>query len=172
MEEVIPIKSKREAKRVLKENNDLVKESDIRTTVQNSLKKLNDVEQRIDEIENRGFFKRMIGGITGKNNRNMISAMRDLTEAQQLTIRLVLSLAVMHGQNHRKLNEILDELDNAKGTYTRLGEHIEFLYEQVELVKERESKSKKYSAINTNFGKIIVTLMIILSLFALNKFIF
>lgn len=114
MEEVIPIKSKREAKRVLKENNDLVKESDIRTTVQNSLKKLNDVEQRIDEIENRGFFKRMIGGITGKNNRNMISAMRDLTEAQQLTIRLVLSLAVMHGQNHRKLNEILDELDNAK----------------------------------------------------------
>lgn len=151
MRNVVEIKSKSEATKILNEYPDVVDQNNIRQTVQNALSKLNDVEKRIDTLENRGFFKRMIGGISGKNQKDMISTMRDISDAQNVTIQLVLSLAIMHSHNQRAMQDILDELEQSKGTYTRIADHIEFLYMQVESVKSSQrntsiflSRTKKY----------------------------
>ncbi|MDV6377750.1 hypothetical protein ORD22_05665 [Sporosarcina sp. GW1-11] len=134
MGNVVAIKSKLEAAKVLNQYQDVVEQNNVRQTVQNALMKLNDVEGRIDAIENKGFFKRMVGAITGSNQKEMVAAMRDISDAQNMTIQLVLSLAIMHSQNQRALEDILDELEQSKGTYTRITDHIEFLYSQVENV--------------------------------------
>lgn len=135
MGNVVAIKSKSHAAKVLNQHHEVVDQNNVRQTVQNALIKLNNVEGRIDKIENKGFFKRMVGGVTGSNQKEMVSAMRDISDAQNMTIQLVLSLAIMHSQNQSALENILDELDQSKGTYTRITDHIEFLYNQVENVK-------------------------------------
>lgn len=156
MTNIVPIQNKRQATRFLEQHPHLVNQNDIRDTVHRSLQKLNDVESRIDEIESRGFFKRMVGGITGKNQRDMVAAMRDIAQAQQLTIQLVLSLAIMHSQNQQALNGILDELTESKGIYTRITDHIDFLYDQVELIKisnqNSNNKSKRTLSFIIKFG--------------------
>lgn len=140
------------AEKVLGQYNEVVDKNNLRQTVQNALMKLNDVEGRIDKIENKGFFKRMVGGVTGSNQKEMVAAMRDISDAQNMTIQLVLSLAIMHSQNQQALEDILDELDQSKGTYTRITDHIEFLYNQVENVKVVSEKynnnSFKYQEVN------------------------
>ena len=91
MGNVVEIKSKSEAAQVLNQHNELVNQNDVRQTVKNALTKLNDVEERIGKIEDKGFFKRMVGGVTGSNQKEMVAAMRDISEAQNMTIQL-------HGQ--------------------------------------------------------------------------
>jgi hypothetical protein len=172
MGNVVAIKSKSEAEKVLGQYHDVVDKNNVRHTVQNALMKLNDVEGRIDEIENKGFFKRMVGGVTGSNQKEMVAAMRDISDAQNMTIQLVLSLAIMHSQNQRALEDILDELDQSKGTYTRITDHIEFLYNQVENVKLSQrntttalSKTKKFIK-NAIIGiSIIIGVLFVINLF-------
>lgn len=171
MGNVVAIKSKAEATKVLDQQHELVNQNDVRQTVQKALSKLNEVDSRIDKIESKGFFKRMIGGVTGSNQKEMVAAMRDLSEAQTMTIQLVLSLAIMHSQNQKTLDIILDELDQSKGTYTRITDHIEFLYQQVENVKEsHKSKPSGLSNKRLNIALIgigfIIIMVFILSLFS------
>lgn len=172
MGNVVAINSKSEAAKVLNQYQEMVDQNDVRQTVQNALRKLNDVEGRIDDIENKGFFKRMIGGVTGSNQKEMVAAMRDISDAQNMTIQLVLSLAITHSQNQRALEDILDELNQSKGTYTRITDHIEFLYSQVENVKLSQrntstalSSTKKFikNAI-IGFG-IIIGILFVIGLF-------
>ncbi|KQL33532.1 hypothetical protein AN960_20880 [Bacillus sp. FJAT-25509] len=176
MGSIVAIKSRSEAVKVLNENNDLVNQNNVRQTVQNALCKLNDVEGRIETIENKGFFKRLIGGVTGSNQKEMVAAMRDITAAQNTTIQLVLSLSIMHSQNQKALEDILDELDKSKGTYIRITDHIEFLYSQVENVRESNKKTSSVLTNTKNFLKktfvgigIVVGILLIIGLFIYNK---
>ena len=168
MSNAVVIKSKREAQKVITDNQDVVVENNIRQTVLNSLEKLNQVEERIDKIENKGFFKRIAGIFTGSNTKEMIASIGDLTQAQQTTIQLVLSLAIMHSKNQQALDEILDELEQSKGVYSRAAEHIEFLYEQVKLVKESQTTTKSIMKKNVgNLTKMIIFLGFVIALLAL-----
>jgi hypothetical protein len=146
MSQLVTLPSKNEAVRILNEHGDVVQPNDIRQTVRNSLAKLNDVEKRIEKIEGKGFFSRFVGTFTGSNDRDMVAAMRDMTQVQQMTIQLVLSLAIMHAQNQQALEDILDELGQAKGLHTRAAEHISFLYNQVEMVKVAEEQRRAEAA--------------------------
>ncbi|WP_106769626.1 hypothetical protein [Paenibacillus faecalis] len=64
-------------------------------------------------------------------------------QAQQTTIKLVLTLAVYHAQNIAVMDEIQDELDKAKGVHSRTASHIEFLYEQVQMIRDTRRIRKK-----------------------------
>lgn len=174
MSNVVSITTKKQADKFLKKHDDLLEKKDIRQTVQNSLKKLNDVESRIDKLENKGFFKRLIGSISGQNSREMIAAMRDIGQVQQLTIQLVLSLAIMHSQNQSTLDEILDELGASKGTYTRIAEHIDFLYNQVEVVKKsNKNLHGNITGVKRNMKKaVLIVIVIIVVLLSLVAFFF
>ncbi|MDT0160704.1 hypothetical protein [Bacillus sp. AG4(2022)] len=136
MGNVVAIKSKTEAAKVLDQHHELVNQNNVRDTVRNALCKLDEVNGRIEKIEKRGFFKRMVGGVTGSNQKEIVAAMRDISESQNITVQLVISLAIMHSQNQYALNDILDELEQSKGTYTRITDHIQFLYNQVESIKK------------------------------------
>lgn len=138
----VVVLDKVQAMRKLEEHSNIVDKSNIRQSVKNSLEKLNEVENRIDKLENKNFFQRAWGSITGQNERDMVAAMRDLTQAQQLTIQLVLSLAVLNAENQQALDDILEELKGSKVTYTRVADHIDFLYEQVETIKMSAQKKK------------------------------
>ncbi|MBR8661779.1 hypothetical protein [Brevibacillus sp. NL20B1] len=124
----------------VKQNPRLIDPTQVRAIVRNSLNQLLSIEHRIDKMENQGFLGRLWGGLTGSNQREMLSLMRDLTYAQQTTIKLVLTLAMCHAHSVAVIDEILDELDKAKGVHTRTASHIELLYEQVVLIKEMQNK--------------------------------
>ncbi|NOU57216.1 hypothetical protein HN020_21190 [Brevibacillus borstelensis] len=124
----------------VKQNPRLIDPTQVRAIVRNSLNQLLSIERRIDKMENQGFFGRLWGGLTGSNQREMLALMRDLTYAQQTTIKLILTLAMCHAQNVAVIDELLDELDKAKGVHTRTASHIELLYEQVVLIKEMQNK--------------------------------
>jgi hypothetical protein len=161
MGSMVAIKSKSEAAKVLSQHYELVDQNNVRQTVQNALIKLNEVKGRIELIESKGFFKRMVGGITGSNQKEMVAAIRDISDAQNMTIQLVLSLAIMHSQNQHTLDVILDELDRSRGTYTRIIDHIEFLYNQVKNVKEsQENTPPALSNTNKSFKNAYVFLII------------
>ncbi|WP_377890407.1 hypothetical protein [Alkalihalobacillus sp. R86527] len=140
MGNVVEIKSKTEAAKVLNQHHELVNQNDVRDTVRNALSKLDEINGRIEKIENKGFLKRMVGGVTGSNQKEIVAAMRDISESQNMTIQLVISLAIMHSKNQYALNDILYELEESKGTYTRITDHIEFLYNQVESIKKSYKK--------------------------------
>ncbi|MFW6017105.1 MAG: hypothetical protein ACOCRK_11755 [bacterium] len=172
MNNLAKINSKKEAQMIL-DQSDEVNESNVRLIVKKSLSKLNDIEKRINTIEERGFFKRMFGLVSGKNNKDMIAIVRDTTEASKLQINLILSLAIMHSKNQKILDEVLSELNESKGTYTRVSEHIEFLYEQIEKVKEESNVVSVYFKIKSSpnilwmsifvFATLIIGLIIYLS---------
>lgn len=122
------------------QNSCLMDQSKVRAIVRDSLSQLLSIEHRIDKMENQGLLGRLWGGVTGANQREMLALMRDLTYAQQTTIKLVLTLAMQHAQNVEVINEILDELDKAKGVHTRTASHIQLLYEQVVLIKEMQNR--------------------------------
>lgn len=150
MNNVIPF-DRTQAIRTIEEHNSIIDKSNIRQSVKNSLDKLNEVENRIDKLEKKNFLKRTWGSITGQNQREMVAAMRDLTKAQQLTIQLVLSLAILNAENQRALDEILDELKKSKGTFARVADHIDFLYEQVETIKLSAQKKKTAEGNNIKY---------------------
>ena len=91
----------------------------------------------------------------------MVAAMRDMSEAQNMTIQLVLSLAIMHANNQRAMDAILDELALSKGTYTRITDHIDFLYSQVEHVKQLHRQTN--SVLQQTKSVLKVSVMIILT---------
>ena len=66
--------------------------------------------------------------------------------AQQTTIKLVLTLAIYHAQNVTVMDEILGELDKAKGVHTRTASHIEFLYDQVQMIRDTHRPKNKQLA--------------------------
>ncbi|MFD2370913.1 hypothetical protein ACFSO0_13345 [Brevibacillus sp. GCM10020057] len=123
------------------QNPRMIDPTQVRAIVRNSLNQLLSIEHRIDKMENQGFLGRLWGGLTGYNQREMLALMRDLIYAQQTTIKLVLTLAMYHAQKVEVMDEILDELDKAKNVHTRTASHIEFLYDQVVLIKEMQNKS-------------------------------
>lgn len=133
---------KYQAMQKIKEYSDIVDKYNIRQSVKNSLDKLNEVESRISKIENKNFFQRLWGSITGQNQQELVTSMRDLAKAQQLTIQLVLSLAVLNAENQQALDDILEELKGSKGTYLRITDHIDFLYEQVQIIKKTAKKKQ------------------------------
>ncbi|RNB53517.1 hypothetical protein EDM57_19680 [Brevibacillus gelatini] len=137
--QLLPAKLQVEA--AIKQNSRLVDETKVRTIVRDSMNQLLSIEHRIDKLENQGFLGCLWGGLTGSNQREMLSLMRDFTYTQQTTIKLVLTLAMYHAQNVAVMDEILDELDKAKGVHTRTASHIEFLYDRVVLIKEMQNKS-------------------------------
>ena len=128
----------------LEEYKNMMDKSDVRQSVRNSLDKLNEVESNIDKLENKNFVQRAWGGVTGQNGRDMVATMRDLTQVQQLTIQLVLSIAASNAKSQESLDDILDEREGAKGTHTKIVNHIDFLYEQVETIKKSAPKPKTY----------------------------
>jgi hypothetical protein len=138
----VSIPNKRQVQETIKNNPRLVDESQVRSIVNECLSQLASIEYRLDRLENRGFLGRMWDIVSGQTHREMISLMRDLSQTQQTTIKLVLTLAVYHAQNVKVMNEILDELDRAKGLHTRTASHIEFLYEQVQLIRDMHGKRK------------------------------
>lgn len=125
---------------VVNQNPRMIDPTQVRAIVRNSLNQLLSIEHRIDKMENQGFLGRLWGGLTGSNQREMLALIRDLTYAQQTTIKLVLTLAMCHAQNVAVIDELLDELDKAKGVHTRTASHIEFLYDQVVLIKEMQNR--------------------------------
>jgi hypothetical protein len=139
---VVSIPNERQVQEIIKNNPRLVDETQVRSIINEGLSLLANIEYRLDRLENQGFLGRVWGSITGSTNREMISLMRDLSQTQQTTIKLVLTLAVYHAQNVKVMNEILDELDRAKGLHTRTASHIEFLYEQVQLIRDIHGKRK------------------------------
>jgi len=142
MGNTVVINSKKQAEIVLSQHKGIVSKNDVRLTVKNSLEKLNDVNVRIEKVEKKGFFRRMVGGVTGKNQKELVSVIRDISEIQNMTIQLVLSLAIVNSQNQNILREILVELENSKGKYPRIIDNIEFLYDQVMKVKESQIGSE------------------------------
>ncbi|ALS24622.1 hypothetical protein [Paenibacillus naphthalenovorans] len=145
-EKAVSLPSKRQVNEVVKENPRLVDQNQVKSIVQQSLSQLSSIEHRLDRLENQGVIGRVIGSITGSTNKEMISLMRDLTQAQQTTIKLVLTLAVYHAQNVAVMDEILDELDKAKSVHTRTASHIEFLYDQVQMIRDTHRPQKKQLA--------------------------
>ena len=139
----LPIPSERQVREAVRNNPRLVDETQVRSIVRESLSIIENIEYRLDQLENQGFFSRMWGALTGSTQREMISLMRDLAQSQQTTIKLVLTLAVYHAQNVKVMNEILDELNRAKGLHTRTASHIEFLYEQVQLIRDMHGRRKQ-----------------------------
>jgi hypothetical protein len=91
----------------------------------------------------------------------MVADMHDMSEAQNMTIQLVLSLAIMHANNQRAMDAILDELALSKGTYTRITDHIDFLYSQVEHVKQSHRQTN--SVLQQTKSVLKVGVMIILT---------
>lgn len=94
--------------------------------------------------------------------------MREMTQAQQTTIKLLLTLAVYHAQNVKVMNELLDELNKAKGTHTRLASHLEFLYEQVEFIKEMQRTKQKPKKRYIRIVLILIVVIIALLFYAKN----
>jgi len=139
---VMSIPNKRQVRETIKNEPRLVDETQVRSVVSECLSQLANIEYRLDRLENRGFLERMWDIISGQSQREMIALMRELTQTQQATIKLVLTLAVYHAQNLKVINEILDELNRAKGLHTRTASHIEFLYEQVQLIRDTYGKRK------------------------------
>jgi len=135
------IPTQQQVNAAVNQNPRMIDPTQVRTIVRNSLNQLLSIEHRIDKMENQGFLGRLWGGLTGSNQRGMLSLMRDLTYAQQTTIKLVLTLAMYHAQNVEVMDEILDELDKAKNVHTRTASHIEFLYDQVILIKEMRNRT-------------------------------
>ncbi|MEN6325752.1 MAG: hypothetical protein ABFD18_06060 [Syntrophomonas sp.] len=156
MNNLVTMPSRKQSQRLLNKNGKSIGQSDIRQTVNDAIAKLEEVSARVEKIENKGFFKRLWGGFTGSNNREMVASLKDLAQAQQITIQLVLSLAVMHSQNQQTLEEILSELDNCRGIYTRSAEHIDFLYSQIEYFKDQQrmfgSSANYYNRIFQKFS--------------------
>lgn len=141
MKDVQPsLPTQQQVSAVVNQNPRLIDQSQVRSIVRDSLNQLLSIEHRIDKMENQGLLGRLWGGVTGANQREMLALMRDLTYAQQTTIKLVLTLAMQHAQNVEVINEILDELDKAKGVHTRTASHIQLLYDQVVLIKEMQNK--------------------------------
>lgn len=136
----VSIPNKRQVQETIKNNPRLVDETQVRSVVSECLSQLANIEYRLDRLENRGFLGRMWDIVSGHTHREMISLMRDLSQTQQTTIKLVLTLAMYHAQNVKVMDEILDELDRAKGMQTRTASHIEFLYEQVQLIRDMNRK--------------------------------
>lgn len=159
-EKAVNLPSKRQVDEAVKENPRLVDQNQVKSIVQHSLSQLSSIEHRLDRLENQGVIGRVIGSITGSTNKEMISLMRDLTQAQQTTIKLVLTLAVYHAQNVTVMDEILDELDKAKGVHTRTASHIEFLYEQVQMIRDTHRPQKKQLA-----GKLALSAAVLASVF-------
>jgi hypothetical protein len=151
MNNLVTMPSRNESKRLLNKNIESITQADIKQIVNEALTKFEESSARIEKIENKGFFKRLWGGFTGSNQREMVACLRDLTQSQQLSIRLILALAVMLGQNQQNLEVILDELDNCKGVYTRTAEHIEFLYGQIEYFKDQQLK---FGAENSYYNRV------------------
>lgn len=141
--DMIRLPNQRQINEAVQENPRLVDQTQVKAIVQQSLSQLSSIEHRLDRLENQGVVGRVIGSITGSTNRELITLMRDLTQAQQTTIKLVLTLAVYHAQNIAVMDEILDELDKAKGVHTRTASHIEFLYEQVQMIRDTRRTRKK-----------------------------
>jgi len=65
------------------------------------------------------------------------------------------------------MDEILDELDKAKGVHTRTASHIEFLYEQVQMIRDMRRTRKKPVA-----GRLGIWIAIIASVALFAFFIF
>lgn len=158
-EGIIQLPNQRQVDEAVKDNPRLVDQTQVRTIVQQSLSQLSSIEHRLDRLENQGVIGRVIGSITGSTNRELITLMRDLTQAQQTTIKLVLTLAVYHAQNVTVMDEVLDELDKAKGVHTRTASHIEFLYEQVQMIRDTQPARRKPFA-----GRLRILFTIIVSI--------
>lgn len=141
--EMAKLPNQRQIDEAVKENPNLVDQTQVKAIVQQSLTQLSSIEHRLDRLENQGVVSRVISTFTGSTNRELITLMRDLTQAQQTTIKLVLTLAVYHAQNIAIMEEILEELGKAKGLHTRTASHIEFLYEQVEMIRNTSRTRKK-----------------------------
>lgn len=129
--------------KAVNENPKLVDQTQVKAIMQQSLTELSAIEQRLDRLENQGIISRIIGSMTGSKNKELIILIRDLTQAQQTSIKLVLTLAVYHAQHIATMDEILDELDKAKDVNTRTAAHIEFLYEQVQMLRDAPHTRKK-----------------------------
>lgn len=145
-DKMVNLPSKRQVDEAVKENPRLVDQNQVKSIVQHSLSQLSSIEHRLDRLENQGVIGRVIGSITGSTNKEMIALMRDLTQAQQTTIKLVLTLAIYHAQNVTVMDEILGELDKAKGVHTRTASHIEFLYDQVQMIRDTHRPQNKQLA--------------------------
>lgn len=156
---VVP--SHKQVKAAVKENPRLIDQKQVKAIVMQSLDQLMNIEDRMDRLENQGFFGRVWGSITGSTQREMIALMRELTEAQRTTIQLVLTLAVYHAQNVAVMDEILDELDKARGLHTYAASHIEFLYEQVEFIRDSHTQQKSSVSITELLGKSLIVLVIV-----------
>lgn len=146
----ISIPSKQQVQLAVKENPNYTNETQIKAIVQQSLAQLTAIENRLDRLENKGAIRRVVDIVTGTTQREMIALLRDLTQTQQTTIKLVLTLAVYHAENVAVMNEILRELGQAKGVNVRTASHIEFLYDQVELIRDRhvaQRNTKRRSAV-------------------------
>jgi len=139
---VVSIPNKRQVRETIKNEPRLVDEMQVRSGVSECLSQLANIDYRLDRLENWGFLGRMWDIISGQGQREMIALMRELSQTQQTTIKLVLTLAVYHAQNLKVINEILDELNRAKGLQMRTASHIEFLYEQVQLIRDTYGKRK------------------------------
>ncbi len=161
-QQIVKWPDQRQVAETVKENPKLVDQTQVKEIVQQSLNQLSSIEHRLDRLENQGVVGRVIGSITGSTNRELITLMRDLTQAQQTTIKLVLTLAVYHAQNIAVMDEILNELDKAKGVHTRTASHIEFLYEQVQMIRDTRRTRKKPVA--GRLGMLVVALMFIIAL--------
>ncbi|RAV02699.1 hypothetical protein [Paenibacillus sp. YN15] len=91
--------------------------------------------------------------------------MRALAQSQQTTIKLVLTLAIHHAENVAVMDEILDELGKAKSVHTRTASHIEFLYEQVETLRDVQVSRKRQPA--TLIRKLLLPAAVVAGLLAL-----
>jgi hypothetical protein len=144
MSNIVPIPSRQQAMEEVRNNPELVNQANVQSLVQKTLNQLNSIERRLDDLENQGFAGRVWGAITGSNQRNMVSLMRDLADSQQTTVKLVLTLAVYHAQNAAVMDGVIGELERAKGVNTRSANHIAFLYEQVQLIRESALREKPH----------------------------
>lgn len=159
------VPSKQQVKAATKANPQLKRQDEVRGIVQHSLQQLSAIECRLDRLENQGLIGRVWGSITGSTQREMVSLMRALTQSQQTTIKLVLTLAIYHAENVAVMDEILDELGKAKGVHTRTASHIEFLYEQVEILRDVQISGKQQPA--TLIRKLLLPAAMVAGLLAL-----
>ncbi|MFC6334258.1 hypothetical protein ACFP56_16640 [Paenibacillus septentrionalis] len=167
-QQIVKWPDQRQVTETVKENPKLVDQTQVKDIVQETLNQLSSIEHRLDRLENQGVVDRVIGSITGSTNRELITLMRDLTQAQQTTIKLVLTLAVYHAQNIAVMDEILDELGKAKGVHTRTASHIEFLYEQVQMIRDTPPHTRKKPVA----GRLAIWIAIVSSVALFTFFIF
>ena len=157
MNDAVQIPSRHDAKVFLATIGDASDQREVQRLIHESLRKLNSVEERMDRLEKKGFLSRVYGGISGKTSKEMVAVFRDLSSAQRHTLELVLALAVMHGENQLILDGILSELQQSKGTYTRITDHIEFLYGQVLLVKNSQKVEKSQGSLGSLWRNMSMT---------------